>query len=82
MCKSPGPRSCEHSRRPRPPRQVSAGPLGQIRPGLAAPARPPPCSLLAAFMWIKAGKMTSLLTDRYTETSLVIYWLSAPDENH
>lgn len=32
--------------------------------------------------WDGGRRMTGLLTDRCAETSLVIYWLSAPDEKH
>lgn len=73
------PPSCEHS--PRPPIPPAPRPLQEpVVPARPAPRPAPPPA--AAFMWIKAAKMTSLLTERYTETLLVIYWLSAPDGNH
>lgn len=55
-----------------------AEPAAPLQVWAPRPAPGPPLAR-AAFMWIKAGKMTSLLTERYAETSLVIYWLSAPD---
>lgn len=76
----------------------SAGPLGAANIGGAParshqvssavwpdpPARRARPALLTAggFHVDQGGKMTSLLTDRYTETWLVIYWLSAPDGSH
>lgn len=79
----PGPRGHQsEGGRVREPRRCRApGQRGARRApaGVGAPPRPAPPLARAAFKWIKAGKMTSLLTERYTETSLVIYWLSAPD---
>lgn len=74
------PRSCEHRGAPARSHQVSSA--GRVARSACSP-RPRPALLAAGGFHVdQGGKMTSLLTDRYTETWLVIYWLSAPDESH
>lgn len=72
--KSRGPAELRTFGRPRPLRQV-------LRPA-ARPAPHPARRWQLSCGWDGGRRMTGLLTDRCAETSLVIYWLSAPDEKH